>query len=124
MEAIKPLFHALTIPAVILLLAEFTISLTYFIRSFRRSASSRRLLAVTLALQLLSVWVVLQNALFLSRILPYFFHRYLGILPFLTAGLYFVLIRELGLHRKKSLPAHYLLGGTACLCTLSSYLSV
>lgn len=98
-EAIKPFFHYLAIPAVVLLVAE-------------------------LVLLLLAIWVVLQNALFVPRILPYFFHRYLGILPFLAAGLYFALIRELELHRKKSAPAHYVLGGAACLCTLASYLSV
>ena len=115
MEAIKPFFHYLAIPAVVLLALEFVILLVYFIRSFRQKGDSRRLLVVEL---------VLQNALFVPRILPYFFHRYLGILPFLAAGLYFALIRELELHRKKSAPAHYVLGGAACLCTLASYLSV
>lgn len=123
-EAIKPFFHYLAIPAVILLALEFVILLVHFLRSIRHPGDTRRLLVVELALGLLSIWVVLQNALFLPRVLPYFFHRYLGILPFLTAGLYFVMIRELGLHRKKSAPAHYVLGGAACLCTLSSYLSV
>lgn len=122
MEAIKPFFHYLAIPAVVLLALEFVILLVYFIRSFRQKGDSRRLLVAELVL--LAIWVVLQNALFVPRILPYFFHRYLGILPFLAAGLYFALIRELELHRKKSAPAHYVLGGAACLCTLASYLSV
>lgn len=123
-EAIKPFFHYLAIPAVVLLALEFVILLVYFIRSFRQKGDSRRLLVVELVLLLLAIWVVLQNALFVPRILPYFFHRYLGILPFLAAGLYFALIRELELHRKKSAPAHYVLGGAACFCTLASYLSV
>ena len=95
MEAIKPFFHYLAIPAVVLLALEFVILLVYFIRSFRQKGDSRRLLVVELVLLLLAIWVVLQNALFVPRILPYFFHRYLGILPFLAAGLYFALIREL-----------------------------
>lgn len=123
-EAIKPLFNYFVIPAVVLLAVEFIVLLAYFIRSLRQKGDSRRLLVVGMVLQLLSIWVVLQNALLLPRILPYFFYRYLGMLPFLAAGLYFAMIRELKLYQKKSLPAHYVLGGAACLCTLASYLSV
>lgn len=124
MEAIKPFFNYLTIPAVILLGVEFVIVLVYFIRNIRHPGDSHRLLLAAMVLELLSVWVVLQNALILPRLLPEFFHRYLGILPFLTTGLYFALMRELKLYEKKSAPFHYALGGFSCLCTLASYLGV
>ena len=124
MEAIKPFFNYLAIPAVILLGVEFVIALVYLVRSIRQPGDTRRMLILGMVLQLLSVWIVLQNALILPRLLPDFLHRYLGILPFITTGLYFVLMREIGLHRKKSAPAHYILGGVSCLCALASYLSV
>ena len=44
MEAIKPFFHYLAIPAIVLLALEFVILLVYFIRSFRQKGDSRRLL--------------------------------------------------------------------------------
>ena len=68
---------------------EFIITLVCFLRRLRREGDSRRLLLVGMVLQLLAVLVVLQNALFLPRFLPDLLQRYLGILPFIVAGLYF-----------------------------------
>ena len=123
-EAIKEIFNYFAIPAVVLLGVEFIITLVCFLRRLRSQEDSRRLLLVGMVLQLLAVIVVLQNALFLPRFLPDLLQRYLGILPFIAAGLYFALIREVSLHSKKSAPAHYILGSVTCLCTLASYLSV
>lgn len=39
-EAIKPFFHYLAIPAVVLLALEFVILLVYFIRSFRQKGTA------------------------------------------------------------------------------------
>ena len=124
MEAIKEIFNYFAIPAVVLLGVEFIITLVCFLRRLRSQQDSRRLLLVGMVLQLLAVIVVLQNALFLPRFLPDLLQRYLGILPFIAAGMYFALIWEVSLHSKKSAPAHYILGSVSCLCTLASYLSV
>ena len=74
MEAIKPFFNYLAIPAVILLGVEFVISLVYLVRSIRQPGDTRRMLILGMVLQLLSVWIVLQNALILPRLLPDFLH--------------------------------------------------
>ena len=124
MEAVKPIFNCFSIPGALLLAAELIIVLVYFLRCVRQPGDARRMLLLGLVPELLAILVLLQNALVLPRILPDFFHRYLAILPFISAGMYFALMREVDLHRKKSAPAHYALGGASCLCALVSYLSI
>ena len=90
MEAIKEIFNYFAIPAVVLLGVEFIITLVCFLRRLRSQQDSRRLLLVGMVLAVACCDCgTLQNALFLPRFLPDLLQRYLGILPFIAAGMYF-----------------------------------